>query len=170
MLCGWGLRYWLCMEGVLCLPLGVCDLTWMILLKVFGLLPDLESMVEMVGSLAECYRRLGDTFCSLRTCFYDGIGNNPNWCLVRLEGWCMMHFEYLSNDGLTVSGNRLRRVRDVDMKHDFAFVVRTLSFPLFFLYKYSSSVFRNGAIFIVWLSSVFLSSSFYLYWFIMTGI
>lgn len=30
------------------------------LLKVFGLLPDLDwrSMVEMVGSLAECYRRL----------------------------------------------------------------------------------------------------------------
>lgn len=34
-----------------------------------------------------------------------------------------MQFQYLSNDGLTVSGNRFRRIRDVDMKHDFAFVV-----------------------------------------------
>ncbi|KAF9617914.1 hypothetical protein IFM89_039133, partial [Coptis chinensis] len=29
---------------------------------------------------------------------------------------------YLSHDGLTVSGNRFRRVRDVDLKHDFIFI------------------------------------------------
>lgn len=45
----------------------------------------------------------------------------------------MMHFHYLSNDDLTVSGNRLRRIRDVDMKHDFAFVVCTPPFPPFFV-------------------------------------
>lgn len=51
---------------------------------------------KMVGSLAECYRRLlANTFplplCSLSSCFY-GIGNIPiqipNWCLVGLEGRC----------------------------------------------------------------------------------
>lgn len=31
---------------------------------------------------------------------------------------------FLSHDGLNVSGNHFRRVRNVDMKHDFAFVVR----------------------------------------------
>lgn len=35
---------------------------------------------------------------------------------------------YLCHDGLTVSGTCLRRIRDVDMKRDFAFVVR-ISLP-----------------------------------------
>lgn len=34
---------------------------------------------------------------------------------------------YLCHDGLTVSGTCLRRIRDVDMKRDFAFVVRISS-------------------------------------------
>ncbi|KAL1818460.1 hypothetical protein ACET3Z_013329 [Daucus carota] len=38
------------------------------------------------------------------------------------QGQCMMHYQKLSNDGLIVSGNRFRRVLDVDMKHDYAFV------------------------------------------------
>ena len=48
--------------------------------------------------------------------------------------------QYLSNDGLTVSGNRFRRIRDVDMKHDFAFVVSGI--PLF----------RMGVLFVFWLT------------------
>ncbi|EOY07655.1 RNA-binding family protein with retrovirus zinc finger-like domain, putative [Theobroma cacao] len=42
--------------------------------------------------------------------------------LVEIPAQC-----YLSNDGLTVSSNNFRRIRDVDMKHDFAFV--ELSYP-----------------------------------------
>ncbi|RZS26744.1 hypothetical protein BHM03_00060130, partial [Ensete ventricosum] len=34
---------------------------------------------------------------------------------------------YLSSDGLILSGNHFRRVRDVDMKHDYAFVVPRVS-------------------------------------------
>lgn len=64
----------------------------------------------------------------------------------------MMHFVSLSNDALTVYGNRLRRVRDVDMKHDFAFVVCTLfSLLFFFLPNYFKALFlffKNDYIFI----------------------
>ncbi|KAK6942886.1 RNA recognition motif domain, partial [Dillenia turbinata] len=47
------------------------------------------------------------------------MATNSNWCLVH-EG--QVSFPCLSNDGLTVYGNNLRRIRDVDMKHDYAFV------------------------------------------------
>ena len=47
------------------------------------------------------------------------------WCLVHLWGAEVSTLRYLCLDGLTVSGTRLRRVRDVDMKRDFAFVVCT---------------------------------------------
>lgn len=36
---------------------------------------------------------------------------------------------YLCHDGLTVCGTHLRRVRDVDMKRDFAFVVCAVFYP-----------------------------------------
>jgi hypothetical protein len=36
-------------------------------------------------------------------------------------------FLYLRLDGVAVSGNRFRRVRYVDMKHEFAFVVSNFS-------------------------------------------
>ncbi|KMZ73149.1 Serine/arginine-rich splicing factor RS2Z32 [Zostera marina] len=39
-----------------------------------------------------------------------------------MEGAKFHTLRYLSDDDLTVSGNNFRRVRDVDMKHDFAFV------------------------------------------------
>ncbi|CAL5422510.1 unnamed protein product [Camellia sinensis] len=64
--------------------------------RVSGLLPNLEvndERVALVENLADGLRDFGDSFCN-----------------------------YLSNDGFTVSGNHFRRVRDVDMKHNFAFV------------------------------------------------
>lgn len=58
---------------------------------------------------------------------------------------------YLCHDGLIVSGTRLRRVRDVDMKHDFAFVVCTSHFVIFFL-----SLLYILIYFIAYLMNIFL--------------
>ncbi|KAF5953862.1 hypothetical protein HYC85_006718 [Camellia sinensis] len=68
----------------------------MVLLKVYGLLPNLEVNGERVALVefdAECLGDSGDCFCNVIARFY-GIANN-----LKLV------------------------VRDVDMKHDYAFVV-----------------------------------------------
>ncbi|GMP50608.1 hypothetical protein CsSME_00017157 [Camellia sinensis var. sinensis] len=67
----------------------------MVLLKVYGLLPNLEVNGEKVALVefdAECLGDSGDCFCNVIACFY-GIANN-----LKLV------------------------VRDMDMKHDYAFV------------------------------------------------
>lgn len=120
-------------------------LTWMILLKVSGPLPNLEVHGERRAAFAEeCIgdSHFGDSLILL-LCFYR---NGKKWCLVRLWGAkCMIqHFHFLSNDdGLTVSGNQFRRVRDVDMKHDFAFVVRIIYLFIFLLFSYSYLCFEK---------------------------
>lgn len=83
-------------EGLLCLdlcplffllsekvaPIPKCHvLTWMILLKVSGLLPNLEVYGER--ELVAIMGDFGDSFCNVIACFYRN-GNNAKWCLVQL--------------------------------------------------------------------------------------
>ena len=52
------------------------------ILKVFGLLPNLEfhgealPLVELVAILAVCIGDFGDSFYNVIGCFFDGNGNN----------------------------------------------------------------------------------------------
>lgn len=61
------------------------------------------------------------------------------WCLVPPDDQvsCTPLSSY---DGLTVSGNNFRRVRDVDMKRDYAFVVRTSSLLIIDLNSVASDI------------------------------
>ncbi|KAK7851547.1 serine/arginine-rich splicing factor rs2z32 [Quercus suber] len=73
--------------------------------EVFG---GRVALVELVEILVECLKDFAILSVMLMRVFMQ-MATISNWCL-------------LSNDGLTVSGNHFRRVRDVDMKRDFAFV------------------------------------------------
>lgn len=98
-------------------------LTWIILLKVYWPFPNLEVYGE------RCLGGNGPLLwyeCSIQN------GKIPQWCLVKLWEvnkalcfWC--------HDGLTISGTHLRRIHDVDMKRDYAFVVRISLFLFVFL-------------------------------------
>ena len=67
----------------------------------------------------------GESFYNVIACFY-GNGYNLKVVFSSSVRGEVYTLRYLCLDGLTVSGTRLRRVRDVDMKRDFAFVVCTL--------------------------------------------
>lgn len=69
----------------------------------------------------------GESFYSVIACFY-GNGNNLKVVFSSSVRGEVSTRRYLCHDGLTVSGTCLRRIRDVDMKRDFAFVVRISSY------------------------------------------
>lgn len=98
-------------------PRVLCGLTRMIFLKVSWLLPNLEVCGERVN-----LGGFGESFYNVIACFY-GNGNNLKVVFSSSVRGEVSTLRYLCLDGLTVSGTRLRRVRDVDMKRDFAFVV-----------------------------------------------
>jgi hypothetical protein len=91
----------------------------MIFLKVSWLLPNLEVYGERVN-----LGGFGESFYNVIACFY-GNGNKLKVVFSSSVRGEVSTLRYLCLDGLTVSGTRLRRVRDVDMKRDFAFVVCT---------------------------------------------
>ncbi|KAF9602634.1 hypothetical protein IFM89_030522 [Coptis chinensis] len=113
--CGWTvstlfLETWLVCEcgGVVAAGWSVC---WVLLLLVLLLVPAaaMDLLVPAAAAAAAT--------CWCRCCHGPaGLSIKSLW--------------YLSHDGLTVSGNRFRRVRDVDLKHGFAFiknlVIRTM--------------------------------------------
>ncbi|KAH9767955.1 hypothetical protein WN944_018366 [Citrus x changshan-huyou] len=68
---------------------------------------DLEEIFSRYGSVNACFYRNGN---NLKVVFSSSV-----------RGEVSTH-RYLCHDGLTVSGTCLRRIRDVDMKRDFAFV------------------------------------------------
>ena len=105
----------------------LCGLTWMILLKVSWLLPNLEVYGERVD-LASLSIVLVRVFIEMATI-------SKVVFLVHLWGANYQPFDNC-HDGLTVSGTRLRRIRDVDMKRDYAFVV---CISLLFYQNYFSS-------------------------------
>lgn len=83
------------------------------------------------GVCGESWRVLGDfgdCFCSVIACFF--ASNNLK---LVFSSSCGAMYDALpvlkSNDDLIVSGNHFRRVRHVDMKHDFAFVVCSYFLP-----------------------------------------
>lgn len=93
-----------------------CWLTWIILLKVYWPNPNPEVYGERVSWW------IWPLF--IKWMFYWN-GKIPQWCLINL--WEANHsLCYWCHDGLTVSATHLRRIRDVDMKRDYAFVVRIL--------------------------------------------
>jgi hypothetical protein len=85
----------------------------------------------------------GESFYNVIACFY-GNGYNLKVVFSSSVRGEVYTLRYLCLDGLTVSGTRLRRVRDVDMKRDFAFVVCTL----FLCCSLSLSLSRNFVYFI----------------------
>lgn len=99
--------------------MSLYGLTQMIFLKVSWLLPNLEVYGERVN-----LGGFGESFYNVIACFY-GNGNKLKVVFSSSVRGEVSTLRYLCLDGLTVSGTRLRRVRDVDMKRDFAFVVCT---------------------------------------------
>jgi len=65
----------------------------------------------------------GDSFCNVIACFIGNCNNHKvNWCLVHLL-MGEVSFASVKSWWPYCFCNNFRRVRDVDMKHDFAFVV-----------------------------------------------